>query len=303
MARLLRLQFDMLGGNVRFHDGDPGDPLAGKPLTIDVDLDWDLLAAKPMTMPDILVKCLKEQLEDLLRTHRKKLKVSESRDIEHLAPWTLTAAAMIWCLGDQILVSFRNLLDYLPRPLPDIVTISWTVRDAIHWTIMDHICQPGNKPCKLGWQNGRQYLWYVPSGEHGRWCVIGHYEGQWHWTDWPLEDWPQFGWRANFGMLQYNKIGQDDLDLEVFFENFDPELKAVTVAQSPIHNYLAMPDICKSDQWLAFHAASIDGRVLQHMNAGFQADADIVAAAVRQCPGAIQWASQALQPCNPDLYQ
>ena len=65
-------------------------------------------------------------------------------------------------------------------------------------------------------------------------------------------------------MLHYNKIDQDSLDLEVFFENFDPELQAVIVAQSPIHNYQAMPDICQTDRWLAYHAASVDGRAHEH---------------------------------------
>lgn len=295
MTRLLRLQFDMLGGNVRFHDGDPADPLAGTPLAIDVD---------PMTMPDIPVGRLKGQLEDMLRTHRKKLKVSESIDIEHFDPWKLTAAAMIWCIGDQILVSFRHLLDYLPRPLPDIVTISWAVRNAVHWTIMDHICQPGNKPCKLGQKNDKQYLWYVPSGEHGMWCVFGQYEGQWDWRDWPQEDRPPCRWPQSDGMVHYNKICHlDDLKLEVFFEDFDLEMQAVIVAQSPIHNYQAMPSSCKIDQWLAYHAASVDGRVLEHMTE-FQAVADIVEAAVQQYPGAIQWASKALQkhPADTNLY-
>ena len=141
MARLLRLQFCMLGGNVRFHDEDPAEPLAEKPVDIDVDLDWDLLdvdldwdllAGKPMTMPDIPVGHLKGQLENILRKH--------------------------------------HLLHYQSRPLPDIVTVSWTVQDAVHWTIMDH-SQPGNEPYKLGRQNDEQYLWYVPNSEHGMWCV------------------------------------------------------------------------------------------------------------------------------------
>lgn len=272
MARVLRLQFDRLGGNVQFH--------SGQPLTIDLD-------GAAMTEHAMPVMSLKNQLENLLRTQKGRLK-----DNEQLDPWTLTAAAMCWSIGDQILVCFRNFQDYLPRPLPDIVTITWTVREAVQWTIMSQICCPGNQPCKLGWQNEKQYLWYV-SGEKGMWVVFGQYEGQWDWEVWKEEE-AQLGKGHHFGgMLLHNKVGPDKL--EVAFEDFDPELQVVIVSQSPVDNYKAMPDICKDSQWIAYHAASIDGRVLQHMHARFQADVDIVNAAVRQFPQAIQWASEALQ--------
>ena len=280
MARPFKLQFDMEGGNVRF---------SGQPLTMDLDVT-------SMTENNWTVMSLKLGLETLL-LHRRKNgpQDSESEGLAQLDGWMLTAAAMVWHIGEQLLVGFRDLQDYLPKPLPDIATIFWTVRDAFPSSIMSHICNSSNKSgCKLGWQGERQYLWFL-SAAAGIWVVFGKYSGQWSWEKWPIES----------TLIDHDDHNVDGMllhNMEVVFEDLDEELQMTIVSQSILHNYQAMPDICKDNYWLAYHAAMIDGRVLQHLKPQFQKDQAIVQAAVRQHPNAIQWAAKLLQP-NPDKYQ
>lgn len=262
----LKLQFDMLGGNVR---------IMGRPLILDLDVDT-------MNEHEWTVMSLKKAWEELLQGHKDSLGIAQEDE------WKFTAAQMVWHIGEQLLMGFRNLQDYLPRPLPDIVTISWTVRSCFQ-TIMSQICTPSNRgPCQLGRQGENQYLWFL-SGEPGLWVVFGQYVGQWSWEEWPIESAKMNHGGHHFGGMLLHAS-------EFAFEALDEELQMTIVSQNVIHNYQAMPDQCKDNEWLAYHAAMIDGRVLQHLKPQFQADRAIVQEAVRQCPEAMQWAAEHLQP-------
>ena len=154
---------------------------------------------------------------------------------------------------------------------------------------MSQMCTPSNRsPCKLGRQGEKQYLWFL-SGDPNFWVVFGEYMGEWSWEEWPQARALMHDGGHHFGgMLLYKS--------EFVFEDLDIELQMTIVSRNVLHNYQAMPDKCKDDAWLAFHAAMIDGRVLQHLKPQFQANRAIVQEAVGQCHQAIRWSDESLQP-------